>query len=35
VLGGLEEGETLITSVTEKGLRDGARIRVVDSLDDL
>ena len=35
VLGGLEEGEMLITSVTEKGLRDGARIRVVDSLDDL
>jgi len=35
VLGGLEEGETLITTVTEKGLRDGVRIRVVDSLDDL
>ena len=35
VLGGLKEGEALITSVTEKGLRDGARVRVVDSLDDL
>jgi HlyD family secretion protein len=35
VLGGLEEGEMLITSVTEKGLRDGVRVRVVDSLDDL
>jgi len=35
VLGGIEEGETLITSVTEKGLRDGVKVRAVDSLDDL
>lgn len=35
VLGGLQEAETLITSVTEKGLRDGAPVRVVDTLDDL
>ncbi|MCX5769676.1 MAG: efflux RND transporter periplasmic adaptor subunit [Candidatus Hydrogenedentes bacterium] len=35
VLGGLKEGETLLTSVTEKGLRDGVRVLVVDSLDDL
>ena len=35
VVGGLKEGETLITSVTEKGLHDGVRVRVVESLDDL
>jgi len=33
VISGLEEGETLITSVTEKGLEDGARVQVVESLD--
>lgn len=33
VLSGLEEGETLITSVTIRNLRDGVRVRVVDSLD--
>ena len=33
VLSGLEEGETLITSVTTRNLGDGVRVRVVDSLD--
>jgi len=33
VLSGLEDGETLITSVTTRNLKDGVRVRVVDSLD--
>jgi HlyD family secretion protein len=32
VLEGLNEGETLITSVTVKGLKDGVKVRVVDEL---
>ncbi len=35
VLDGLSEGETIVTSVGLKGLRDGIRVRVVDSLDTL
>lgn len=35
ILDGLKEGDVLVTSVTEKGLRDGAKLRIVESLDDL
>ncbi len=34
VLSGLEEGELLVTSVTVKGLKTGARVTVVDELKD-
>lgn len=34
VLDGLEEGETLITSVAVKGLEEGVKVRVVDELKD-
>jgi HlyD family secretion protein len=34
VLDGLEEGETLITSVSLKELKDGVKVRVVDELDE-
>ena len=33
VLSGLSEGEQLITSVTIKDLKDGVKVRVVESLD--
>lgn len=32
VISGLKEGDILITSVTEKGLEDGAKVQVVDTL---
>mgnify|MGYP001244689690 CR=1 FL=1 len=34
VLEGLKEGETLITSVTLKGLKNGVKVRLVDSLEE-
>jgi len=34
VLEGLQEGETLISSVTVKGLKDGVKVRVVDELPE-
>jgi hypothetical protein len=33
VLDGLREGETLITSVSLKELKPGARVRIVESLE--
>ena len=34
VLDGVKEGETLVTSVGIKGLKNGVKVRVVDSLDE-
>lgn len=35
VLDGVREGETVITSVSVKGLANGVRVRVVDALDEI
>ncbi len=34
IVEGLREGETLITSIAVDGLKDGAKVRVVDELED-
>jgi multidrug efflux pump subunit AcrA (membrane-fusion protein) len=34
ILGGLKEGDTIITSISIKALKDGSKVQVVEALED-